>query len=384
MKNRADFNSDFNSDFSSDTNFMLFKSDRFPNVYIIGDTHTICEGDVMQFLRTLRKVDIVILEDPLPFVYLSPKMNKIAETYYLGEILSSNTKDNGKCHVKEATELVAMHYNIPNLAMFTRALIIDSFDCLEKVNKQSKLKIISADSNLKKSLESQESIEEFSSIVSNFDLNKPYMKYRNECVELFQKKQYSKLFLTQANFSIQSICGEMFKKIGYRNTDWAENIYNKCLKNYNGETIVMFCGCMHLNVFLDNNLINIFAQKYDIHFTCEGVNKSLPNNIFDDLNKEKEAANLMFCKKEINQSYKMYTRIFESYKIYCSYKDLRFLKEYSNIISNMLTCCFKNKLEHEMAETLKIGLDFLKFYKLDGTGLALERKIEFIRSEQKL
>jgi len=353
---------------------LVFTSEKYPNVYIFGVVHNICNNEIINFLETL-KVDIVVLEDPLPFVYLSPLINKISETIYLKTILSDNIKK----YYSKACKIVNKYYLIQDENKFTRKLIPQAFNSLNKLNMKSKIKIISADPNIETILELENELYEYTNYLNSNRLITEYKRLETQCLNLFIQKQYIETFLLQAIYFINSPFYNMeFEYISERNKNWAENLTKNIFSKHKNQTIVMFFGNMHLNQFIENNLIDILSEKYGINFTCKLVNKICPSQILIDLIIEKEKANEIYKMKEIKLALNIYLSIFEKYKMYCSYRELNILKEYSNIIANIITCYYKLDDKINLKQIIKISKKYITYYKLELYNWPLHIKIRFI------
>lgn len=351
---------------------LIFRSNEISNVYLIGVTHNVIDENIITFLNRT-KIDTVIFEDSMPFSYLSDEMEKIAETHYLEIILKSNKEL--EIFKKSASDVVNQCYNIPSDTEFNITLLKKSYKALDILNLKSSTKIFPADKTSEIAIRNENSINNRQEFLSSNNLIRIFTELQEQSCNLYKSRKYNETFLSHLIYATDTPFYKFhWKELADRNKHWAKNLAENIFPN-NNKTIVMFCGAMHLNVFLDDSLISLLFKNHGIIFSCEFVDKSLPSYILENFIIAKKKANEIFQKGELNKAVTQYIKIFDNYKTYCFCGDKQMVLEYLNVLGNIITVYYKQKNKTKLKYYVDMAKKLIVHFEVDASTISIGNKI---------
>lgn len=363
---------------------MIFTNKKYTNLYLVGTSHNIINDKIISFLKKT-KIKVIIPEDPLPLVYLSDRMNKIAEVYYLETIFNYSEPNNNtlKYHKEIASKIVDKHYDAPTDHKFNKYILRDIYEKLDSINKRSIVQILPADHDSDFSVKMEKNSKKYADLLLSEKLSIRFNELQNVSVEHYIQGKKMETFLSQLIYMKKN---PFFKTtldyVGSRNEHWVDNIVNNILPKYPGENIVLICGCAHLNIFLDDSVVSLFDKKYNIHFSCEGVSKQIPVNIVSTFIEHKNKANIFLANNNYKEAEKLYTEMLDIYQSDCLCDDEQFIKEYLNVLGNILTLYHKIKNKRMVEYYLAIAKKIMDYFKLNPKELPIGKKIIFLENKQ--
>lgn len=359
-------------------NLLVFRSSEYPNVYIFGTTHNSVDNKIIDFLKNI-KVDIIILEDSMPFAYLSDKMDKIAETYYLNTVLEKNT-DKTTIYCKKASDIVNHNYDISDNTEFNIALLKDSYIALKELNTKHPFKIMTANATVDFAIEKELALTKRVKYINENNLTSTFKKLQNQSVDFYTKKNHNEMFLSHLIYNTNTPFYQFkWKDLDNENKHWANNLAENILPNNKDKVIVMFCGTIHLNVFLKNSLINLLDRNYGIKFSCDVVNESIPPYILERFIASKTKANNFFNNGDPSNAISIYLELFDNYKTYCFCGNDQMVSEYLNVIGNILVIYYKQKNKEKLRYYVDIAEKLIAYFNINSTQISLGNKINIAK-----
>jgi tetratricopeptide (TPR) repeat protein len=375
---------------------LVFTSEKYPKVYIFGTTHTVVKKEITDFIDKL-KIDTVVLEDPMPFCYLADQMQKIAETYYLNLILQKQS--NSKKYHKLANQIVEEIMFIPDNTVFNIELLkrgfdalsilntnsnstkniavnsdfLSSFDALSISNKNSEFKIISADSTKNIAIKRENSLHDRVKLLHENKFDEKAKKMALQSADEYIANKYDQSFFSQVvQYSNNPFYNLKWDALEETNKDWAKNLVDNVFPT--NKNIVMFCGSVHLNQFLENSLVSILDRDYGIKFNCVNAMGSFKHCLLD-IRMQKNIGNEYFKNKDFKKALNIYRLVFKKYKSHSLCKCNEFNREYLGVLGNIISVYYRDNLG-KLRKYVKLAEKLVVYMNIDPLSISLGKKLE--------